>query len=78
MEIHMFNQLLSDAVLLTFGMWLVPIYIYLKNDSSFACPYLDQKKLSRSSQEYINSSIIISLIKPLDTCTADCYLIEQN
>ena len=55
MEIHMFNQLLSDAVLLTFGMWLVPIYIYLKNDSSFVCylsgPEKAFKKLSRIHQQ---------------------------
>ena len=55
MEIHMFNQLLSDAVLLTFGMWLVPIYIYLKNDSYFVCyssrPEKAFKKLSRIHQQ---------------------------
>ena len=51
------------------------ICVYLKNDSSFACPYLDQKKLSRSSQEYINSSIIISLIKPLGTALSICWLL---
>ena len=47
---------LSDTVLPTFGMcYVVPIYIYLKNDSYFVCyssgPEKAFKKLSRIHQQ---------------------------
>ena len=52
----MFNQLLSATISCTFGHYkYVPICIYLKNDSSFACsssgPEKAFKKLSRIHQQ---------------------------